>query len=660
MFFRSLPSTVPRLLVGALLGLGSSAVDAQHQSGRSAAHHRAAERSHLVIPQVRSYAPGVGAPGVKLVSVRARVAIVEGAATTTLEVALHNGTRRPEEARLLLPVPAGAAVTSLLFEGGAAEGSARLLPLAEARRIYDSIVRKKRDPALLEFAGYRLIRSSVFPVAPGGGQKVRITYHEILETDGPRVDYLLPRSESLAEVCPWRVEVDVSSAAAIVAAYSPTHEISVRRTGRGRLRVEAGSDTGLEPGPLRLSLLREEKGLTASLLAYPDPSIGGGYFLLLAGMPEPGGGEARPLPREVTLVLDRSGSMAGAKLEQAKRAVVQVIEGLDEGERFNIIDYATSVGRFRKKPVLRTPRALKAARRYLERLRPGGGTNIHDALLEALRQRFAAGRLPMVLFITDGIPTIGRTEELAIGSLADSANPHRRRVFTLGVGSDVNVPLLDRIAETSGGRSSALLPGEPIEPRVSALLSRLGAPVLTGAELVALDGNGDVTTTAIREPIPATLPDLFEGEPLVLLGQYLDEGSLIFELTGDLYGRPHTVRLSFDLDRATVRNAFVARLWARRRIATLAAELRQTGARPRALTALSSSGTFRDPRLRELTDEILRLSMEHGVLSEYTAFLAREGTDLSHWEGLRRSCSAELHEKAIRKRSGVAAVNQGL
>jgi hypothetical protein len=144
----------------------------------------------------------------------------------------------------------------------------------------------------------------------------------------------------------------------------------------------------------------------------------------------------------------------------------------------------------------------------------------------------------------------------------------------------------------------------------------------------------------------------------VVLGQYLGPNPIDFRLSGNFFGTPRTFAFRFDLDRSTTRNAFVPRLWATRRIAELVDQIRQAGADVAGGPAAVGTTVFADPRLRELTDEIVRLSTEFGVLSEYTAFLATEGTDLTDLPAQIASCQFELEKKAVKIRSGVAGLNQ--
>ena len=666
-----IPSAPAQRIAGGQTGPVSAAAD----------FHTAA--SNLIIPQSRVYALARQAQPIQISEVAADVRIVQQVATTTLDIGLKNESDRQQEAEMLIPVPDGAVLRGFVFAGSSKEPTAKLLPKLEATALYRSIVSKLRDPALLEFAGYNLVRSSVFPVAARGTQRVRVIYEHILPADGNRIDYVLPRSESFeATATPWKITLRVQSKSAISTVYSPSHQVAVDRPAAEHALVRVTGEQKLEPGPFRLSYLVAGNGLSASLLAYPDPRIGGGYFLLLAGVPA--GTRAGPtIKREVTLVIDRSGSMQGDKIEQARAAALQVVEGLEEGEAFNIIDYSDSIARFAAQPVIKNRQTIGQARAYITRLKADGGTNIHDALVEAMRQTPTPEMLPLTIFLTDGLPTAGETRETAIRSAVIAANTHKRRIFSFGVGFDVNAPLLTSIANATRATTTFVFPNESVEAKVSQVFRKLSGPVLADPQLATLDSAGAVTTRAVRELMPAELNDVFEGDQIVLLGQYQDNEPLHFRLNGNYLGASRTFDLKFDLKNATVRNAFVPRLWASRKIARLVEAISEAGA-DNVATAMASnhrgarmssaismprpaggshgggSAAALDPKLKELVDEIVRLSTEYGVLTEYTAFLALDGTDFSQRDALNEQARRSLVNNAQNTRSGMGGVTQSM
>ena len=620
--------------------------------------------SNLIIPQSRAFAmdsasalPNTARPLISKVT--AGVVIIDLVATTTLDVAIANPSNRPQEAEMLVPVPDEASLRGFTFEGAAAEPTAELLPKEKAKAMYNSIVAKVRDPLLVEFAGYNLIRTCVFPVPANGTQKVRITYENILHADGERVDYVLPRSESLSLNVPWEITVKIKSKAGITTTYSPSHNTLPTHISPNEVQVRLAPDAYFEPGPFILSYLTQTDSVSASLMAYPDAKVDGGYFLLLAAVP-PAADQARArseVLRELTVVIDRSGSMAGEKMEQARAAALQVVEGLFDGEAFNIIDYSGSVSCFAPAPVVKDKKNIEEARHYIRSLQPGGGTNINDALTEALRPKPIDGMLPIVLFLTDGLPTVGVRGEVAIREGAMKGNAHKRRIFTFGVGFDVNAPLLNFLATNSRATSTFVLPQEDVEVKVSQVYRRLSGPVLSEPKIETVDSSGAVTTRRVSELQPMVLPDMFDGDKLVLLGRYRGAEPLKFRLAGSYKGRARTFEFAFALDSATTRNAFVPRLWASRKVAFLIDQIRQAGA---ASAAVPGGAPALDPKMKELVDEIVKLSTEFGILTEYTAFLATEGTNLGLPDEVLRQAASNLSNRAVRDRSGIAGVNQVL
>ncbi|MHC4942810.1 MAG: VIT domain-containing protein [Planctomycetota bacterium] len=611
--------------------------------------------SHVVVPQSRAFSMNRGS-SLQITAVHVDAKIVEQAATTTMDIMMQNPTSSRLEAELLVPVPDGAVVQGFTFQGAGSEPTAALLPRDEARRIYNDIVSRMRDPALLEFAGFNLIRSSVFPVEPGGTQQVRLVFEHLLSADGSRIDYVLPRSESVLYDVPWKIDVRVKSKKPITTVYSPSHRLETHRFGSSDLLARVTGNASSAPGAFRLSyLLEKEEDVTASLFAYPDRKVGGGYFLLLAGLPAYSRSQDKvAIRREVTLVLDRSGSMKGDKIDQVREAAFQILAGLEEGEAFNIITYNEHVDLFSERPVSKDRASLERAWQYLKGILPRGGTNIHDALLESLRIPPARDTLPIVLFLTDGLPTMGETSEKAIRRLAVDSNPYNRRIFTFGVGVDVNTPLLDKIARETRATATFVLPKEDIEVKVGQVFRRLQGPMLASPELKVVDSHGRPATYRVRDRIPAALPDLFDGDQLVVLGTYSGEEPLFFTLAGNYLGRKRTFRFECPLSRATTRNAFVPRLWASRKIALLIDAIRESGAD----LAMTPSSPVTDPRIKELVDEVVRLSTEFGILTEYTAFLAREGTDLGRYDGVLAEAMDNFRGRAMFARKGTGSINQ--
>lgn len=625
----------------------------------------------VVVPQARTF--GMPRPqGVSVTGVNARIDIRDQAATTSIEFQLTNNGPMRQETRVVFPVQSHVVIKGMSFSGLPGEGVAEIMEKDAARRIYDDIVRRMRDPALLEFIGYNLIQTSVFPVEPYKTETVTLVYEELLTSSDNRIDYTLLRSESIDYRVPWTITASIRTSRTLSTIYSPSHELVLQRHSPNFVDVAIDPSSKNNPGAFRLAWLADSGNMNASFYAYPDSKTGGGMFLMLAGLPpkKPVDRSGSPEKREVTLVLDRSGSMNGEKLAQVREAALQVLAGLEFGESFNIIVYNETIDAFADSPVVKTQQTANEAGAYINGILARGGTNIHDALFEALRQPPSTGMLPIVLFLTDGLPTVGETSEKAIRSLVTAANPHHRRVFTFGVGVDVNAPLLDRIAQDSRAVSTYVLPGEDVEVKVSQVFKRLAGPILTNPDIRVSDSGGLFSVIGISgEPgppsrrvvtdlIPDKLPDLFEGDQLVLLGRYTRAQPLTFRLSGNYLGRSETFDFSFDPATATTRNGFVPRLWASRKIAVLTDAIRQLGGDE----AYMQPGrpTPNDPRVRELVEEIVRLSTEYGILTEYTAFLAKETEPMPAPEIVYRMAEKKYRDMAMNERSGAGAVSQSV
>lgn len=599
---------------------------------------------------------------VQLKSVDAKVSINEQVATTTLVLTLFNPSRSPMEARVVLPVPDGVSLRSMAYDGVGPEPTATLLPRDKARDIYTSIVNRYKDPALLEFVGNNLIQTSAFPIPANSSQNLTIVYEQVLTADAGRVDYILPRSESLeSSSTQWKLEVSIKSQAPIASIYSPSHEVQIERRSDNDARISLTSSAASQPGSFRLAYTtrtnRHEPSLT--VFTYPDYAApdNGGYFMLLAQLPD-FDAKVERARREVTIVIDRSGSMRGEKIEQARQAAIQVIDGLHAGEFFNIIDYSDSVESFKPAPVAKDDDSARAAKSYLARLEANGGTNLQDALLAALKPA-PSQPLPLVLFLTDGLPTVGERSEVAIRNAAAKANTANRRIFTFGVGLDVNSPLLTALSGASRGAPTFVLPKEDVEVKVSQVFRRLDGPVLESPALAATS-EGDAR---IRELQPGKLMDVFDGDQVVVLGRYVGDKPFRLELSGNSFGRDLKLPINVDPAASGTSSSFVPRLWATRKIGSLIDAVRQSGAEGSAAS---------DPKTKELIDEIVRLSTKFGVLTEYTAFLAVEPGERHHFglpadsavnlgglDGMRKEAARRVEERN-KDRSGRGGVNQEL
>ena len=359
--------------------------------------------------------------------------------------------------------------------------------------------------------------------------------------------------------------------------------------------------------------------------------------------------------REITLVLDRSGSMVGPKMGQVQQAAEAVLKELGQHEFFNTIAYNDGTLMFAESPVVNSTNNNGAGVRFVNNLNPRGGTNYEAALKEALRQPPTAGALRIVLFLTDGLPTVGQTSEKALSDQVIVNNPHGRRVYTFGVGPDVNTALLERIARETRATAHFVLAKDSVSSRLAEVVRKLKIPVAADLRLTVLDEHGKPAPGRVVDVLPSQLPDLFSDDHLVLLGKYVGTTPLTIQLQGNLLGKDVDCRFPVSFDDARTEYSFVPRLWASRKIALVVDTIRDLGADADLLVGRQGM----DPKLTGLVDEVLKLTADYGIVTEYTAFLATSPKSQSYGAALRQALG-NLDSRAYNTRMGLSAVNQQL
>lgn len=519
------------------------------------------------------------------------------------------------EGEYIFPLPEGASVSRFAMWVDGEPLEAEVLDRDEARRIYEEIVRQRRDPALLEYAGRGAFRARVYPIPSHGEKRIELEYSEVLPADGGLVRYVYPLNTERFSTRPLEeasVSVRIVSREALKAIYSPSHEVKVRRDGDYAAEVEYREAEVRPDKDFVLYYTVSEEDLGANLISYKEPDEDGFFLLLMA--PRSRAEETEIVEKDVIFVLDTSGSMRGEKLAQAKGAARYVLENLNQGDRFNIIAFSTSTRHLATG--LRSADEAERARSFVNGLKAGGGTNIARALEEALEE--GGGERPcVVIFLTDGLATEGekRTERI-IQRIAELAGENVR-IFAFGVGYKVNTLLLDTISQSHHGVSSYVRPDEDIERVVSSFYEKISTPVLADVSI-------DFGAIQVEDSYPYPLPDFFAGSQVVLVGRYRDGGTARVTLHGTVNGQPTSH--SFEGVRFRRRGGaeFIPRLWATRKIGHLLTQVRLHGADP------------------ELIEEIVELSVRYGVVTPYTSFLIDETEDALTTEGRHALAQREL------------------
>lgn len=528
---------------------------------------------------------------------RVTVTIDRQVATTRVDQVFRNDSAWALEGTYIFPLPEEAAISefSMWIDDKKVEG--QLYTKEEARRIYDDIVRRRLDPALLEYIGRDLFQASIFPIQPGESRRVVIEYAQVLPVEGGLVRYVYPLSTEKFSAKPLEdvsVSVEIQSKEAIKAVYSPSHPVSIDRPDNYRATAGWEDHNVLPNTDFALYYTISEEDLGLNLLSYKTADEDGFFTMLIA----PSLKVDEVIKKDVVLVLDTSGSMEGEKLEQAQSALTFVLDHLNPNDRFNVVAFSTGVRSFSSK--LEPLSAVAEARRFVQNLRAEGSTDINRALLEALAGLDKDTNRPaIIIFLTDGLPTSGVVEPDLILNSVSQAAAKNVRIFPFGVGDDVDTFLLDSLAREQRGASAYVRPGERVDEAVSGFYAKVSTPVLADIEL-KVDG------VKVDDLYPYPLTDLFAGSQLIVTGRYRTGGPATITLTGMVNGRSQTFRyddLSFTREGG---QDFIPRLWATRKIGYLLNQIRLHGENAEAI------------------DQIVKLSIRYGIITPYTSFLVEE------------------------------------
>jgi len=548
-------------------------------------------------------------PPLSLVHHRVKVDIDRQGATTTVEQVFLNNSDRPLEAQFVFPIPRGAAMSRFTMLMNGKEKPGEIVEKNQARQIYNSIVNRSRDPGLLEYLGGDLFRANVFPIAARGSQTITLRFEQVLSAQDALVSYVYP-VRAAAKHGPvvqgeFTFEATIRSAIPILTVYSPSHGINVARASDREARVTYSDRRATLDKDFQLYYGLSDQEIGLNLVTYrPNPQDPGYFMLLLA--PRGTIQAERIVERDLVFVVDVSGSMAGVKIQQARNALKYLVAKLNDGDRFNIVQFSSFAEPWQKGLVGAKERREEALR-YADTLIAQGGTDIAGALDAAVSNLGGdAARPSYIIFMTDGKPTMGETTDprrllAKVQAAKRRPNGESIRLFTWGVGYDVDTHLLDDMANEGGGVSEYVRPEEDIASKVAAFANKASLPVLTGLTLKVL---GDKVQLA--NLLPRALPDLYAGGQLVLLGRYTGQGDVAFELTGRVNGKVETFVYENRFAAAESKGAFIELLWAQRRIGHLLDQIRLHG------------------ETKELVDDVIRLSKEYGIQTPYTSQLILE------------------------------------
>jgi len=557
-----------------------------------------------LVPTDSRYGP------LRIASHKVDVSIDNQIALVRVEQVFANDHAAQLEAHYVFPVPKAGTIIdfSMTVNGKLVRGE--LLEKDRARQIYEGVLRRSKDPGLLEHVGANVFRVRVFPILPNSEQKVELTYVERVNYDGGACRYVyplrVPGSKGGTRTDRFEFRWRLASLVPLREISSPTHPVNVARRDEhvGEV-VYDGKQVDLSKDlEITYWLARPANGMD---LAAHRPADGDGTFLLLI-TPE---ANPRRIPKDVTFVFDTSGSMEGHRIRQARAALKFCLSKLAPDDRFNIVAFSSEINVFLHEPTVATEKAKEMAAKFVDSLDASGGTNICDALLRALRHKAEASRPHQILFLTDGEPTVGVTDPKSIVRTVLAANDANVRIFAFGVGDSLNKALLEELAEATRAVAEFVAESEDIEEKVSRLQKKVASPVISN---LSIDW-GDSQVSALYPKSPG---DLFAGTQLMLTGRYSKAGTFEVTLKGQAGSQPVEVRQKLVFPETSGGAPAVPYFWAMRKIAALLDEIR------------------RSDETDETVKQLVAISKQYRIATPYTSFLVLESEAAYDQHGIER------------------------
>lgn len=544
---------------------------------------------------------GVNPYSIEVRSMKVTVDIHDQLAKTTVEEVFYNPSSQNLQGWFLFPVPKGAVIKDFTMEINGKQMPAELLDANKARKIYEDIVRQTLDPALLEYSNQQLFKVRIFPIEAQKEKKIVISYTEVLEKDNSTCEYIFPLNTNKYSAKPLNevsILVDAKTTAKLKTIYCPTHEVETIRKSDYKAKIGYEAKTIKPDKDYKLYLSTDNSKLGASILTHNSPAESTGFFFLNI---TPGFAldKNEIVNKDITFVLDVSGSMSGEKLDQAKKSLLFCVNNLNKGDKFEIVRFSTEAKALFGKRVEYDKSNLAKAREFINNLRAIGGTNIDEAFQIACDEKADPDRPHMIVFITDGKPTIGETNEEKLLGNVKKHNSDNLRVFTFGIGDDINTHLLDKITAETKAFRSYISPDEDIEVKVSNFYTKVSSPVLTDIKISYSNG------LDVSEVYPRQMPDLFKGSSITLLGRFKRSGNGTITVTGKVNGKDEKFTYKVDF-KTNDHNEFIPQLWASRKIGFLLDQIRLNGEN------------------KELVDEVTTLAKQYGIITPYTSYLILE------------------------------------
>jgi len=526
-------------------------------------------------------------------------------AITKIDQEFFNPSPHRLEGTYIFPIPKGAIINNFTMVINGEETKAELLMADKARKIYEDIVRQMRDPALLEYSDMNVFKLRIFPIEPRSNKKISISYSQVLEADNNLYEYIYPLNTEKFSAKPLKnvsVKIDLKSDEKLKNVYCPTHEVDIINKSDNHCIISYEEGNVKPDIDFKLYFSKNASPVGLNVITYNSGNEDGYFFL--SASPSLEIDKTKIEEKDITFIIDVSGSMSGNKIEQAKKALLYCVNNLNANDRFEIIRFSTEAYALFNKLETANKTNQNKAKEFIDDLKSIGGTNIEEAFQLAFNNVVKSSRPHFVIFLTDGKPTIGEMDNEKLLKKISKLNLGNSRIFTFGIGNEINTHLLDKITEETKASRTYISEDEDIEVKVSGFYDRIQSPVLSDLKI-------DVGTgIEYYQVYPKSLPDLFKGSNLLVFGRYKGNGDTRVTISGNIKGqrKEYSAKVNFTDDDEEYN--FIPPLWASRRIGHLLDLIRLNG------------------ESKELVDEVTTLAREHGIITPYTSFLILEDEEL--------------------------------
>ena len=555
---------------------------------------------------------GVGDDGrqhLELTSVDVAVQIDERIARTRTDQIFTNHADWEVEGIYEFTLPDGAIITDLVLWIGDKRMQGLILEKEEARQVYDDIVRQRIDPALLEQVTPNQFRLSIFPFPAKGSRRVEFEYMQLLESRSGTMEYsfpLAPETDQPLQMELFVLRAQIRSQHAFAATTSGLPRLTeIDRPDQHTADIFFGDEKVKPREDFTLTIRQTDDRPKPTVLSFaPRANDDLGYYALwLPPLPELTQGT--PLPRSLTFVIDISSSMQQGKLQAVKGALAAAIDALDAADLFNIVVFTHRADSFAAAPVPADEANKKAATAFINQQDALGVSNFEAGLGRAMQQAFPANRVNHVIFLTDGLPTLGELELEPLSELVGQWSAGQARLFTIGVGRDVDRGFLTGLAEEHRGEAYFLSEEGDIEAALQDLFESFTFPVLLLDEL-------SFDQVEIHDVHPRGVEALAAGRELFQVGRYRDGGTFTLSLTGHVGDESVSLDFPLEFTQTDVADSLIPRLWAYQKVQALEEQIARFGEQ------------------QELLDAILALGLDYRLVTRRTSLFAPdEGVEVN-------------------------------